>query len=372
MSSLQKMVIENILASLSVGLMVISQKGKIIFLNNSACEILGLNIEEHLGCGWGELFITDDTHNIEFNQVIIDAITEQGVGRKHSVAFSIKKEKCTKKLSITSSFLTDEGKTLGMVFLFEDVTDFYQAEERERQMLSRNVELQKERIAGLDSLAQAVAHQVLNPTIVIGGLANLISKKLPKDDPLNREIKAISEEAEKLEGLVTAVKNYSTIPKANPSEVKIELLIKQAIEKTNEILSEIGENINVKLENNIPFLNVDRDLFLSAIVELLLNASNFTPELSTDVAIKIFKKGDVISIKIIDHGLGIESRYLPYVLDPFYSTKAKGVGMGLSLVKKIVFEHQGKLFIESEGKNKGTIVTIDLPCSNNDCCSEND
>ena len=371
MASLKKIIIENILTSLNAGLMVISNKGKIIFLNRSACEILGLTLEEHIGSGWGELFITDDVHNIEFNQVIIDAITEQEVGRKHNVFFSLENKKCTKRLSITSSFLTEDENTLGMVFLFEDVTDIYLSEEREKKMLSRNIELQKERAAGLDSLAQAVAHQVLNPTTVIGGLANLISRKLPSDDPLNRDVKVIAEEAMKLEELVKAVRNYSTIPKAKTAEVETDLIFKYAVEITNKILLEIGEDITVKLESNIPFLKVDKDLFISAIIELLLNCSNFTPELSTDVKIKIFQIKDIISIKIIDHGMGIEPQYLPYVLDPFFSTKAKGIGMGLSLVKKIIFEHHGKIAIDSAGEGKGTTVTIYLPCSNDNgnCCS---
>ncbi|ACS80023.1 sensor histidine kinase [Maridesulfovibrio salexigens] len=369
MPSFNSIIVENIIESLDVGIMVISHEGKIIFLNSAACSILNLDMKIHLGFGWGELFITDATSNAEFNQVILDVINEQKTGLKHIVPYKIKDRECPKKLSITSSYLTENDHVVGLVFLFEDITEIYNAEERERKILSRNAELQNERIEGLDSLSQAVAHQVLNPTTVIGGMTNLISRKLPPEDPLQRELKIISEEAMKLEGLVAAVKTYSNIPKPYPSEINTVKLFEEALHNANLILERIGERIEMELNCSVENITVGKKLFEAAVVELLLNASNFTPEKITDVKIEIERIQQTILVKIIDHGMGIYPHVLNHVLDPFFSTKAKGVGMGLSRVKKIIFEHQGKLKIESEGAGKGTTVIIELPCPDADCCS---
>lgn len=371
MASFNSLIIENIIESLDVGLMVISHEGKIVFLNKAACNILELSHDKHLGFGWGELFITDETSNTEFNQVILDVINEQKIGLKHVVPYKIKDRVCHKKLSITSSFLSDNSKTVGLVFLFEDITEMFNAEEREKKILSRNAELQKERIEGLDSLAQAVAHQVLNPATVIGGMANLISRKMPEGDPLLRDIQVISEEALKLEGLVAAVHTYSNIPKPIPVEVNTKKIFNEANENANLILKRIGESIKMKFECTVGTITVGKKLFHTAIVELLLNASNFTPEKVTDVRVQVKREHGAIIIKIIDHGMGIEGHHLSHVMDPFFSTKAKGVGMGLSRVKKIIFEHQGKLQIESPGPGSGTTVTIELPCPDAECCNKN-
>ncbi len=338
-------------------------------MNNAACSILDLSCDKHLGLGWGEIFITDESSNTEFNQVVIDLITKQKIGLKHVVPFKLSGNKCPKQLSVTSSFLTDNDLTVGMVFLFEDITEIFNAEEREKTILSRNAELQKERIEGLDTLSQAVAHQVLNPATVIGGMANLISRKLPDGDPLVRDIQIISEEALKLEGLVAAVHTYSNIPKPQPIEVKTQNFFNEANENANKILERIGESIEMKLECSVDTIVVGKKLFQTAIVELLLNASNFTPEKVTDVRVVIERTNGIIFIRIIDHGMGIEPHQLSHVLDPFFSTKAKGIGMGLSRVKKIVFEHQGKLKIESRGQGMGTTVTIELPCHETQCCN---
>ncbi len=125
--------------------MVISHEGKIVFLNASACKILELDCKNHLGFGWGELFITDATSNTEFNQVIIDVINEQRIGLKHIVPYKLKDHNCPKRLSITSSYLTENDIIVGLVFLFEDITEIFNAEEREKIILSRNAELQKEK-----------------------------------------------------------------------------------------------------------------------------------------------------------------------------------------------------------------------------------
>lgn len=367
MPSFNSIIVENIIESIDVGIMVISHEGEIVFLNSAACAILNLDMKKHLGFGWGELFITDAISNAEFNQVILDVISEQKAGLKHIVPYTVKNHDCPKRLSITSSYLTENEDIIGLVFLFEDVTDIYDAQERERKILSRNAELQKERIDGLDSLSQAVAHQVLNPTTVIGGMTHLVSRKLPQEDPLQRELKIISEEAMKLEGLVAAVKTYSNIPKPYPSEINTVNLFEEALFNANLILARVGEKIEMKLSCSVECIVVGKKLFEATIVELLLNASNFTPEKITDVKIEIERIKQTIQIKIIDHGMGIDPQVMNHVLDPFFSTKAKGVGMGLSRVKKIVFEHQGKLNIESEGTGKGTTVIIELPCPDFDC-----
>jgi len=200
-------------------------------------------------------------------------------------------------------------------------------------------------------------------------MANLISRKLPDGDPLVRDIQIISEEALKLEGLVAAVHTYSNIPKPQPIEVKTQNFFNEANENANKILERIGESIEMKLECSVDTIVVGKKLFQTAIVELLLNASNFTPEKVTDVRVVIERTNGIIFIRIIDHGMGIEPHQLSHVLDPFFSTKAKGIGMGLSRVKKIVFEHQGKLKIESRGQGMGTTVTIELPCHETQCCN---
>lgn len=372
MASFNSIIVENIIESIDVGIMVISREGRIEFLNSAACKILQLDIEKHLGLGWGEIFITDATFNAKFNQVIIDVINEEKAGLKHIVPYVIKNRECPKKLSITSSYLTENDEILGLVFLFEDITDIYNAEQREKKILSRNAELQKERIESLDSLSQAVAHQVLNPTTVIGGMTNLISRKLDPEDPLQRELRIISEEAMKLEGLVAAVKTYSNIPKPYPSEVNCAELFKDALFNANLILERINEHIEMKFDCGVEKITVGKRLFEAAMVEIMLNASNFTPDSTTYITIEIRKIKNVIRIKIMDQGMGIEPQILNHVLDPFFSTKAKGIGMGLSRVKKIIFEHQGKLEIESPGSGKGTTIIIEIPCPDSECCADGD
>jgi len=200
-------------------------------------------------------------------------------------------------------------------------------------------------------------------------MTNLISRKLDIEDPLQRELKIISEEAMKLEGLVAAVKTYSNIPKPYPSEVNCFDLFKDALCNANLILERIDEHIEMKFDCEVAKITVGKKLFEAAIVEIMLNASNFTPDNITNITIEIKKNNNVIQIRIMDQGMGIEPQIMNHVLDPFFSTKAKGIGMGLPRVKKIVFEHKGKLEIESPGSGKGTTVIIKIPCPDSECCT---
>ncbi|WP_027179251.1 two-component system sensor histidine kinase NtrB [Maridesulfovibrio bastinii] len=359
MESLNNLVVDNIIESLPIGLIVISPIGEIIVLNEAVCQMLGLERKKHLGCGWAELFITGENENLEFNQVIIDTISNHHTMKRTEVVYTDHNGR-KKLFNMTSSFLKEEGNVAGLVLLMQDVTEDHRRTEREKKILSRYADLQKDRMEGLNSLARAVAHQLRNPAMAISGLSKIVHRKT--EDPAIREyVEAIEEEAGRLENLVRGVNDYASVKNLSIRREKTIDLLENSLSTANSLLKCIDESIEMKLECLVENLNVDPALFVSVLRELFMNASNFTPQKHTVVKVKVFAKNKKIYLAVKDKGMGIDPRQLPFVFDPFYTTKPKGVGMGLPRVKRIIFEHGGKIILKSKGKDTGTTALIELP-----------
>lgn len=365
MGSLNSLVVDNIIESLPVGLMVISAKGEIIVLNQVICNMLGLDASKHIGCGWAELFISGEGKNIEFNQIIIDAVSNNHKMNRTKVNYSLG-DNPPRLFNVTSSLIEEKEKVAGIVLLMEDVTEDQKRTQREKKILSRYAELQKDRMEGLNAMARAIAHQLRNPAMAISGLSKIVHRKT--EDPAVREyVDAIIEEAGRLENLVRGVNDYTSVKKPEPRLEKTIDLFNNSLSTANSFLKNINESIEMILDCRIAELNVDPALFISVLKELFLNASNFTPSSHTKVKITIISKKKSVFIGITDKGMGIDPREMPFVFDPFYTTKPKGVGMGLARVKRIIFEHDGKIKLKSAGKNTGTTVIIELPCAGKSC-----
>lgn len=362
MESLSNLVVENIISSLPVGLMVISPSGEITALNKAVCHMLNLDKDKHIGCGWAELFMTGEDDNLEFNQIIIDAITNNHKMKRTEVTFN-KEGKEDKLFNVTSSFLTEHKNVVGIVLLLEDVTEEHLRSEREKKIVSRYAELQKDRMEGLDAMARAIAHQLRNPAMAISGLSKIVQRKV--EDPAIKEyVQAISDEAGRLENLVRGVNDYASVKKLSMRPERAIDLIENAVSTANNFLKNINESIDITLDCQVNVIKVDPALFGWVLKEIFMNASNFTPTDHTLVKVKVIIKNKNIYFVIKDKGMGIDPRQIPFVFDPFYTTKPHGVGMGLARAKRIVFEHGGKIVLKSKGKDTGTTVLIEIPREN--------
>ena len=167
-----------------MGLLVINPDGEIVTSNNAASNILGYACRMFEGKGWGDLFL-EDSRNQAFNQVILDVIQEKKVNLHRRVPY-VQPGGRTLQLSITGSFLRENEQIAGIVLILHDVTELQLLHDREKQVLREKHRLEHERAEGLTRLAMAVAHQIRNPVMSIGGFAVRILSKI--DENSSRKI----------------------------------------------------------------------------------------------------------------------------------------------------------------------------------------
>lgn len=350
-------IIENIVESLPLGLLLINPRGEIHIANSSACRILGYSENELVGKGWAELFF-DLEENDQFNQVLLDVIQEQTLNLHRAVPYR-QKNRETLHLSVTTSFLKVKEELRVIVMLIEDETRLYRMRERERAILEEKNRIQRQKAESLNKLALAVAHQLRNPLTAIGGFAQLMLKKSAEQVSTCQYLDNILSDVKRLDRIVKAVESYSNLPSLNLQNVPAAGLVEGLLHRGELFARSVFREIDWIVEREVDVIHVDAVLFVQAMNEIILNAVQFMGRPQGAVKIGIYRAEPGLRVEVADNGMGIKESDLEFIFDPFFTSRADAVGMGLCTAQRIIGEHNGKLIIES-AVGIGTTATIAL------------
>jgi len=345
---------------MSIGLVVINTAGEILSTNTAAETILGFTGDELKTRGWAELFF-DNADNIAFNQFIVDVIEHQKLNQIREAPYT-KPDGKRLYLSITSSFIHDRGKPIGVVMLFDDVTEVRELHERERRILEERNRLHHERVESLNHFATSIAHQLRNPLATIGGFANRMFKVNDPECPETARAKFILTEVKRLEAIVKVVEEYTALSRVTIQSAALNEIIEMLRDELDSLATSKKKTIRWDIALNITTVFVDPFYFSRALREILVNSlESFKKETGT-ITIRADRAGGDVILEIADTGKGISRDDIPYVFDPFYTTKVTNIGMGLSTAQRIISEHHGKIEIMGE-PGAGARVTITLPAN---------
>jgi len=209
---------------------------------------------------------------------------------------------------------------------------------------------------GLHLLAMSVAHQIRNRTVTIAGFANLLRRRMATEGGAAELLETILEEAGRLEAMVGEVTRYTALHVGEPRLVGIRDLMEQAMERVEKGL---GRPVDWDVLCPDQPVRVDPALAVDAFEAVLQNAVDFSPD-DPRVSIRVSPGSLACVVEVEDYGSGIEPSGLEHIFDPFYSTKSKGAGMGLAIVRKVALEHQWDVGVRSEA-GSGTVVRIVIP-----------
>ena len=194
----------------------------------------------------------------------------------------------------------------------------------------------------------------------IGGFTRRIKKKLSSDDPSNDYVDMILEETARLEKMVADVGNYTSMAEPVFGQVRISVLIQNALKEWKEKYNPENINIELKLLPEDPLVSIDIKLISRALINLLQNAKDSVPHNGGIISVASWWEERWMVISVMDNGPGIDSKNLQFIFDPFFTTKTHGSGLGLTTVNRIVSGHGGKVKILST-PDTGTEIRIYFP-----------
>lgn len=216
--------------------------------------------------------------------------------------------------------------------------------------------IQKEKLAAVGQLASGVGHELRNPLGVIKNAVYYIKSKLPDDPKLQKHIAIMEREIANSNKIISDLLGFSRSrpPAINPQDIN------KVVEDTLEVV-EIPGNVKLvkKLGADLPNAMADPDQIRQVFVNLSLNAIQAMSE-GGQLTIATRRKDGFIEAEFADTGCGIVEENLSKLFDPFFTTRARGIGLGLAITQGIIERHNGDIEVKSEVE-KGTTFVVKLP-----------
>ncbi|WP_144597159.1 PAS domain S-box protein [Bacillus cereus] len=319
---------------------------RFIEVNPVACKRFGYSREELLSMTFPS--------NVPPDSPMVGRIIEKI--REGETAFTLQDE-----------FTFPKGKTMTIEFsvrvfnlngkkvflsISRDITERLKTEELLRK---------SEKLAVVGQLSTAIAHEIKNPLTAMKGFMQLLKSMGNKDT--EHYIDIVLSEIERIDSITN---EFMTLAKPEALEIKnndLNVLIKQIVMllEPQAVMNYI--QIKTEFTSDTSFILCENNQLKQAFINILKNAIEATPMGGVIlIQIEYVPDKNLVHIRFIDYGCGIEKERLPYLGEPFYSIKENGIGLGLMICYKIIEKHQGKICIESE-VGQGTTVNIDLPIS---------
>jgi len=222
--------------------------------------------------------------------------------------------------------------------------------------------IRSEKLAAIGQLASGVGHELRNPLGAIKNAGFYIRRRITNTDLPNTEPRVmeflgiIDEEVNSANKVITDLLGFSRVGKPAVAPANIAGIIEDALKYIP-----VPENVALvkDINNDLPMAVVDGDQIKQVFHNIALNALQAMPE-GGRLDIKASDKGKFVELEFIDTGGGIPEEIKKKIFDPLFTTKAKGVGLGLSVCKTIIEHHEGEIKMKSQA-GKGTTFTLSLP-----------
>ena len=259
--------------------------------------------------------------------------------------------------SVSFAHRNDEIGDLGRNF--NQMVEQLRENRQEIERLHRTQMSRAEHLATLGELATGLAHEIRNPLAAIAGVIEIIGRDLPASSPARMVVKDVRQEIARINHIVTDLLQTARPhpPKVRKSDLNttvehaVMLGRQQALAKSNEI--------SLRKDPSLPEVEHDSDQIHQLLLNLLLNALQAI-DANGKIAVTVERRGTTAVIEVSDNGRGIAADHLPNIFRPFFTTKGEGTGLGLSLARRIVEDHQGRIDVTST-VGKGTTFAVVLP-----------
>jgi two-component system sensor histidine kinase HydH len=233
-------------------------------------------------------------------------------------------------------------------------------ERRAQERLKLKEQLnQAERLSSIGEMAAAISHEIRNPLGIIRSSAELLKKKVAGIDPSNTIPDIIVEEATRLNRIITEFLNFAK-PR-NPSLIpcRVDEVIEKNLTFLAPQLAEQHCTVDKSVEDPLPEIRADSGMLYQAFLNIIINALQAMPD-GGRLHIAIGTEDGAVAIRFDDEGGGIPADRLDKIWEPFFTTKDKGSGLGLKIVKNIVELHRGAIQIANRPEG-GARVLVRLP-----------
>ena len=323
----------------------IFQDGVFVFVNKPLTEMTGYSMEEYIGKPM--LQHVPEPYRSRIRRLIQRASKKKPKRLGPFIIKILTKDKRELFVEVNSTLIEYKGKP-AILTIMRDVT--------ERQRMQKELE-NAHRLAVIGELAASIGHDLRNPLTGISGAVYYMKMKLADrmDDKTREMFEIIERDIKYANKIINDLLDFSRTINLQPSKVNIKTLIKETLA---EII--LPENIMlIDATKNSHEITADANQLKRVFCNIILNAVQAMPKGGV-LKISSKKHRNLVKVSFHDTGVGISEENLNKIFKPLFTTKAKGIGLGLAICKRIVEAHGGRITVKSK-VGKGTCFTVILP-----------
>lgn len=336
---------ETVLENIATGVISVDSHGKVSTINEAASKILNIQAKKVKGEPYKKAF---DASYLDPVRAMIKVMNEARRESANGQIQIIVSGRLITLLVNVTALKNTEGKYLGMVIVFDDLTELIKAQ----------------KTAAWREVARGIAHEIKNPLTPIQLNTQRLKKKFKEGSSdftavFDESTDVIIQEVEGLKKLVDEFSKFARMPEPNPKPYKLHRIIDDTLSLYKDIRKGIKFLINY--DPKIDIINVDHEQFKRVFINLIENSidavnGNGIIEIDTSLT----KDSKTVRIEVKDNGIGIPDENKDKLFLPYFSTKKKGSGLGLAIANRIVVDHSGIIRIE-DNQPRGAKFIIELP-----------
>jgi PAS domain S-box-containing protein len=351
---------DNILASLTTGIVTVDLDGRVVTLNPTAELLTGFFKGEVAGRYCSEMF----AHTPELSDILMETLASRAPISSVNLTLRRRNGSSLPIEFSTAPLKGGDGKDLGVVGVFRDLTLVRQLESDLRR---------SDRLAALGTLAAGLAHEIKNPLTSLLTFSRHLERRF--DDPSFREKfqSVVPRELERINGIVERLLELARPVRMNFTLVRLPGLLERVIELYANQIEARQIDVVREYARDVPPVQADQEALYRVLVNLVANAIDAMPgggrltlragwSDGGDPLLPSRRRAPDrrVKIEVGDTGPGIPASESDRIFNPFYTTKEGGTGIGLALAHKIVQDHGGTINFRS-GRDRGTTFTVVLP-----------
>ncbi len=254
------------------------------------------------------------------------------------------------RIGVSAQVIREHGKRMGALVTLHDIETL--------ERIGNQLQV-SERLAALGRVTAGVAHEVKNPLNSMRLWLEVLKANMPIDPEPQQAVKMLDSEIDRLDRAVKTFLNFTKPVEINLEETDLHALIEEVLDAARPAITKAGLELKVEAPENLPPVLLDRQLIHQCLLNLLLNASSFTPP-GGRITVGLERKGEYAAIAVSDTGKGISPEDRGKIFQLFFTTRPGGTGIGLANTFRFVQLHNGRIEFESE-VGRGTTFRVELP-----------
>jgi signal transduction histidine kinase len=336
--------LDQVMSGLEDGLLLFNAGGRAVLVSPSVENFLTRRPEDLRGCRVSEIF--PPGHPIR------QALGVEGdeIVPVESAEVMMEGANGAQRVGLNAQTIREHGVRMGTLVTLRDVESI----ERIGNQLHVS-----ERLAALGRVTAGVAHEVKNPLNSMRLWLEVLKGNMPVEPEAQQAVKMLDSEIDRLDRAVKTFLNFTKPLEFKLEETDLRLLLDEVLDAARPAITQAGVELRVDLPSEFPPTLVDSQLMHQAVLNLLLNACEFTDP-GGRITLSLRRSGDSAIIAVADSGKGIPAENQKKIFQLFFTTRPGGTGIGLANTFRFVQLHNGRIEFDSE-VGRGTTFRVELP-----------